>query len=330
MKMMTKALISRTGALLIAWSVLCIAPAQALTLQGIPYQGVRATAASLGLSIRLGQDGKTIFYAGPSDRVQMRVDKRDALINGTTVVLNFPIAESKDYIYISSLDVEKTLRPLIRPESYTPALRLRHIVIDPGHGGKDNGAENHTLRLKEKILALDIAKRLAENLREMGYKVTLTRTDDHFLELSDRPALANELGADLFLSIHLNASPSPAISGAEVYTYPPQGAPSAYRSSLTTSDTIAQPANRNDLANLWLGYCLQKALSSDLQTPDRGLKHARLKVLGSPRCPAALIESGFISSSTEGSRLGSGLYRQQIADAIAAGVRAYHKMIWAR
>ena len=301
----------------------------AVSIAGISYQGVRATGSALGLATSVAKDGKGLVWSGSSDSVRMEVDQRSCSINRTQVVMNFPVAEIKGLFYVSSMDVQKTFKPLISPQSYTPNLRLRHIVIDPGHGGKDNGAQNNAYRVKEKNLALDIARRLAENLREMGYRVTLTRNDDRFIELSDRPAVANELGADLFISIHLNASTDKTITGAETYAYPPQGAPSAYRAELTATDKIYKIANRNDTANLWAAYCIQRSLKDNLPTPDRGVKRARLKVLETPNCPAVLVESGFLSAPSECSRLASGLYRQQVADAIASGVRAYHRMILA-
>lgn len=303
--------------------------AMAIVVGEVSYEGVRTTANELGLTTTVAANGKDITWSGSSDKAQLELHQRMTVINGTRVLLNFPVAEAKNRYYVSTLDVNKTFKPLITPERMTVRQRLRHIVIDPGHGGKDNGAEYARYKAKEKIFVLDIAKRLAENLREAGYKVTLTRTDDKFIELKDRPALANRLGADLFISVHLNASVDRKIAGAETFAYPPQGAPSATRLEANATDKMARPANRYDTANLWAAYDIQKSLIKHLPTPDRGVKRTRYKVLESIECPAVLIEGGFISNPAECSRLTTGLYRQQLADAITAGVQNYHRRLLA-
>ncbi len=320
---------SRVAAIWCLAVVVVALPAAAATIAGINYQGVRATAADLGLDVAINSSADTVVWQNSRDRVALELDKRACTVNGTRVVMNFPLAKSGTYYYVSSLDVQKTFAPLINPRASSQGLGLRYIVIDPGHGGKDNGAQNNAYAVKEKTLALDIARRLASNLRSLGYRVTLTRNDDHFISLENRPALANDLGADLFISIHLNAAEDSSITGIETYLYPPQGAPSASRSKILASDKQWHPANRYDTESLWAAYLVQRALVQKLPSPDRGVKRARLKVLESARCPSILIENGFISSGSECSRLKSGLYRQQIADAIASGVQAYHRILMA-
>ncbi|MBI2093518.1 MAG: N-acetylmuramoyl-L-alanine amidase, partial [Candidatus Omnitrophica bacterium] len=114
----------------------------------------------------------------------------------------------------------RSTAPLRSPPDATGAFLarpIRTIVIDTGHGGHDPGTSHHGL--KEKYLALDIAKRLRARLQEKGINVVMTRETDRFLPLSARPAIANRLSADLFVSIHINANHSSRISGIEVY-YP--------------------------------------------------------------------------------------------------------------
>ena len=94
---------------------------------------------------------------------------------------------------------------------------IRTIVIDAGHGGNDPGTSHYGL--KEKHLALDIAKRLRARFQEAGLSAVMTREADQFIPLSGRPAIANRLNANLFVSVHINANPNRRVSGVEVY-YP--------------------------------------------------------------------------------------------------------------
>jgi len=217
--------------------------------------------------------------------------------------------------------------PLLKPEAFSLSrTRLRHIVLDPGHGGKDTGAQNKALRVSEKNFTLDVSVRIKQQLEALGYKVTLTRSEDRFVELRDRSKLANTLRADLFVSIHFNAS-EPSIRGIETYCYTHQGAPSSSRAEATKSDDVYQPANQNDVANLIAAYEIQRSLVKTLRSPDRAVRHARFAVLEDLNCPGVLVEGGYISSPREGARLSSSLYRQQIAQAVVDGIRNYHRKI---
>jgi N-acetylmuramoyl-L-alanine amidase len=298
-----------------------------LTISGQEYIPLRTAASRVGLRAWVSPDAKNAALADTARSVKLEVNQRASTINGTRVWLNFPISEDNNQLYISKLDVERTLIPLLQPSSFILGrYRLRHIVIDPGHGGHDTGARNTRLRTNEKIFTLDVALRLKQRLEALGYRVTLTREDDHYVELKDRPRVANALRADLFISVHFNSA-EPGISGIETYSYTPQGAPSSSRDELMEADKTFQPANANDMANLWLAYEMQKTVSADLRSPDRAARHARFVVLENLHCPGILVEAGYITSTSEGSRLTSTLYRQQVANAIADGVRAYHRKL---
>ena len=97
--------------------------------------------------------------------------------------------------------------------------------------------------------------------------------------------------------------------------------------SVVSDDKAYQSSNANDAASLWLAYDVEKSLVDNLRTPDRSARHARFVVLETLHCPGILIEGGYLSSMSEGSRLCSSLYRQQLTNAIVEGVRNYHRRL---
>ena len=305
------------------------AQAFGVKISGQEYFPLASSVRKFGLITRVSADGKEAICRNRSSNqsASFTLNQRYCLINGTKFSLSYPIAEHKDRLHISKIDFERTLTPLMRPEAFALSrYRLRRIVLDAGHGGKDTGARNPHLKLNEKTLTLDVAKRVKQQLEDLGYNVTLTRDDDRFIELKDRPKLANTLRADLFVSLHFNAA-KPDISGIETYVYTPQGAPSSSKSEPTSSDNTFQPGNIHDIASLWAAYNIQRTVSAKLRSPDRGVRHARFVVLETLRCPGLLFEGGYITSKMEASRLSSSLYRQQLASAIVEGIRGYHRRI---
>lgn len=313
---------------LFALACLFLVPAcWAVSFAGQDYFPLRTAGSRLGLKATVQPNGKDVVLQGQRGRVEVTLHQRQAQINGTNVWLALPVAEVKNRFYIAQMDYERTLLPLLKSENFTLSKnRLRHIVIDPGHGGKDTGAQNKALRISEKNLTLDVAERVKQQLEALGYRVTLTRREDRFVELRERPRVANALRADLFVSIHFNAA-EPAIRGIETYCYTPKGAPSSSRAEAVKSDNEFQPGNQNDVSNLVAAYEVQRALVSTLRSPDRAVRRARFAVLEDLNCPGILVEGGYVSSPSEGARLGSSLYRQQVAQAIVQGIRNYHRRI---
>ncbi|MFN7931732.1 MAG: N-acetylmuramoyl-L-alanine amidase [Bryobacteraceae bacterium] len=223
-------------------------------------------------------------------------------------------------------------------------LKIRRIVIDPGHGGMDHGTTGPG-GLVEKELTLDVARRLAALVEEqMGSEAILTRDHDKFVELEDRAAMANHKKADLFVSIHANSSPIKTAAGAETYVL-----------SFTTSKTAMEVAARENAASERsigeLKDLLQKIalkdkldesreLAAKLQgsmvqmttavTPpakgarrDRGIKRAPFVVLIGAQMPAVLTEIGFVTNSKEEALLKKPEYRQKIAESLVKGLQQY-------
>jgi N-acetylmuramoyl-L-alanine amidase len=167
------------------------------------------------------------------------------------------------------------------------------VVVDAGHGGHDNGARackgNH-----EKILSLDIARRLSRTLRASGLRVIETRTGDYFVPLDSRVAMSNQLRNAIFVSIHLNWAKRSRASGVETYFYSPR----ASRLAANIQREITRPYGAN----------------------SRGVKKARFYVLRNNKLPAVLVESGFVSNPSENRSLQNPQIRQKIAEAVARGI----------
>ncbi len=244
--------------------------------------------------------------------------KKYALINNIKLGLLFASYSSGPNAFISDKDFLLTIDPLIRANAM-PKHRLKLIMIDPGHGGKDNGGK---FRYREKDIVLRIANQLSNALRKKGFTVAITRTSDQFIELPQRSKLCRDIGADMFISIHCNATLNPEIAGIETFCLAPFGT----SSTNSTSGFVAEhreDGNRFDSNNMGLSYEIHQSLIARTKAFDRGIKRARFLVLKNAPCPAVLIECGFLSNKTEEMKLGSDWYQNLIAQAIADGVVNY-------
>jgi N-acetylmuramoyl-L-alanine amidase len=223
------------------------------------------------------------------------------------------------------------------------ALGVRRIVIDPGHGGKDYGAPGYLKGVHEKYIVLDIARKLADKIsRELGCEAILTRTGDHYLTLEERTAIANTKKADLFISIHANASRNPRASGIETYflnlTADDESITVAARENATSEKNISelqtilndllQNAKINESSRL--ATYVQKELCFNMEKKynrinNKGVKRAPFYVLIGAQMPAILIETSFISNKTECQRLTDNAYQNALCDGIVSGIRKYIK-----
>ena len=273
----------------------------------------------VGLRYGMREQGSSL--ADRKRFLSFRKDKRLFTINGVRYILNFTPLAGDGTMYLCDMDVYKQLDPILRPWD-VPNHPVRHIVIDPGHGGRDAGAIRGGWR--EKDLTLRIAMRVRDRLIRAGYRVTLTRHTDIALTLSQRAALARALKADLFLSIHINAAENAAISGIETFAMTPAGAPS---STNAKAEKTSHPGNRCDVNNLALASMIHRYLLGRTGGADRGVKRARFQVLREITMPGVLIECGFISNPTEARRMMSAEYQEKLAKGIADGVHAYRLSI---
>lgn len=225
-----------------------------------------------------------------------------------------------------------------------PAAPAFVAVVDAGHGGDKEGAIGPGGEI-EKVLSLQIARRVAAALERQGGEVVLTRTRDVAVPLAQRAALANALRADLFVSIHLNAMPGAAAGharGVETYFLSADATDAHARSvaARENADRIAgepEPDPNDPVAAILddledaaslagssrLAYAVHESLVASLGAEDRGVKQAPFYVLAGARMPAVLLEVGFISHEAEAAKLQTREYQEQIASAVAEGVRAF-------
>lgn len=217
---------------------------------------------------------------------------------------------------------------------------IRLIVVDAGHGGRDPGAIGPN-NSQEKTVALQMAKRLANKLRaELGVKVLLTRSDDKFIELRERTAYANRVGADLFISLHANASPNGRAYGLETYflnlTKNNQAAEVAARENGTSLQDVTNleailfdlMANAKINESSRLAAEVQQSMVAGLRPhysriKDLGVRQGPFHVLLGATMPSVLVETAFISNTREEKRLKNQKYQERVAAAIVKGVKNY-------
>jgi len=217
---------------------------------------------------------------------------------------------------------------------------IRLIVVDAGHGGKDPGALGRG-KTREKDVTLQMAKWLAAALRRsLGCKVLLTREDDRYLPLKDRTAYANQVGADLFISLHANASTNRNAYGLETYylnlSKNNQAAEVAARENGTSLEDVSNleailfdlMANSKINESSRLAAEIQQALVQHLEPSyaplkNLGVKQGPFHVLLGATMPSVLVEAAFISNHREEKRLNDAGYQKRVADAIVLGVKKY-------
>lgn len=230
-----------------------------------------------------------------------------------------------------------------RGGSYSLARQLglgaRTIVIDAGHGGHDPGTIGRG-GLQEKDLVLDVAVRLERLVRkELGAEVLMTRSTDVYIPLEERTGIANAKGADLFLSIHANASRNPKARGIETYFL--NFARSSHAEAVAARENAISEATLKDLQGLVKAITLnskidesrdfasavQEAMVSGVRkvhnVPDRGVHTAPFYVLIGASMPAVLAEIAFVSNPDDERRLRAPDYRDTLAHSLLRGVKSY-------
>lgn len=292
-------------------------------LETLEYVNLAEVAAELGLKFRWVERRHKAVLTGPSIQAEIEADTRDVTINGLRVFLGDPALDADGRLYVSRVDYERCLTPRLRPgHGVAPRSSPKVIVLDPGHGGRDNGTS-----VNEKIYVLDVARRAQKILVAAGYQVILTRDEDRFLELKERALIANTANADLFLSIHFNALPKDSkTSGIEVFSFAPRYQRSANAWSPRMKDDtedFASPVNQFDHWSSALAQAVHGRLIRELKAIDRGAKLAHWGVLRPLQCPGILVECGFLTSEAEARKIATPSYRQELAEGLAAGVRQY-------
>jgi len=271
--------------------------------------------ARLGLAVRrssahsvtLGnQFNSVVFFADPGGLVY---------VNGRAVRAKGGLATIGETIYVQK-SIEREIRLALRtrsrvaatvkrpllvtsslPSSPTPRLRYGPVVIDPGHGGRGPGAVHNGCR--EKDIVLDVALMAVENLKASGVDARLTRSTDTFIELNDRAAIAQRIGAKLFVSLHCDAASNRRARGFTIYA----------------------PENRMRQTSSFASLMEKSMLSPSMAS--RGVRSAGFRVLLRTRCPALLVEMGYLSNRYDARLLNSKHHQRAVARAVANAVTRY-------
>jgi len=234
----------------------------------------------------------------------------------------------------------------VPPIAEAKRARIKTIVIDPGHGGKDPGAIGPR-GIKEKDVVLKIAHKLAKELhKNLKTRVILTRYHDIFLSLAERTAIANREKADLFISIHCNAGLKPHSKGFEVYFLSDEASDEEAQAVANMENAVMALEERKEKGNelssiLWslamnefmnesseLCSLISSEVDSQLRIMDnRGVKQAGFTVLRGAKMPAILVEGGFISNRSEARKLDSSKFQKELVEAICAGVKRYKEWV---
>jgi len=265
--------------------------------------------------------------------------KSVALDSGSGVSLSFSFKQpAAEQLIVMADRIELRVWP--RPER-----TIKRIVVDPGHGGESPGAVGRR-GTHEKVVVLDLARRLKKKLDRQGFEVILTRDSDEFVSLADRSKTGNGSKADLFISIHANASPNRAACGLETYflsdakTDWERAVAARENAALEVDEPGAGPSAGGDvgliLADLAqneyliesseLAACVQEKTVPWARIKDRGVRQANFYVLRNNFMPAVLVEVGFLSNSSEEKLLRQSDHRERLAEGICRGITEFARL----
>jgi N-acetylmuramoyl-L-alanine amidase len=303
---------------------LWVLPSRAVLINGQNYVSLASWAHANGLRIAaLTRD--QIVLTNRTSRLVFNTDSAESKINGVDVRLSYPVAKGG---LIAQLDLDSAVKPLLFPSQYLGHDKITTICLDPGHGGKDTGNRVHSFYWRdEKTYTLALAQDLREQLERAGFKVILTRDKDVYVDLPERPAIANKAGADLFISLHFNATQTDKneVKGVETYCITPVGAASS-NSQGEGADHSAVTGNIYERRSFLFAYEMQKSIVQNLRSEDRDVRRARFAVLRDAKMPAILIEGGYMTNPTEGKNIFDAAWRHQLASAIVKGILDYQRL----
>lgn len=256
-------------------------------------------AGRLGMKVERA-DGDQALLSNSANSLLINVRPGVVYLNGQAVPTDAGIYDIDGLVFVSA-SLAEDVRPVLRPTVEVANLgnipqRTRGIVvIDAGHGGRDPGAPGVGVYC-EKQINLMVARKVAARLKASNVTVLLTRDDDTFIELEDRPAVGNRVGADLFVSLHSDSAQNRQVRGFTIYI------------SRTPS---------------WDCQRLGNALAAQLEAAgieSRGVKEQDFRVLVHSEAPAALVEMGFLSNRQDAAALAEPLYQDRLAKAITASI----------
>lgn len=291
-------------------------PMPGVVVNGRTLAPLRTLAEKLGARVEWSQSAAQVVIERGSDRVVLTMGQATAQVNGVTRPLPDGVPatamyyEGQGYTMVPLRFFSEVLDCAVTWEQYTYTARIttaldtpvapeRYLIaLDAGHGGSATGA--YYENMAEKELNLAMTRKVDEILRGLGYRTLLTRTADKNVGLKARSTLANQAGADIFVSIHCNAAEnSPDFQGLYVYHYP------------------------GSVQGAALAQTIQAAACRFTGAVDRGIDAANFSVVRESKMPAVLVETGFMTCHEELERLKNEAYQSSMAQGIAQGVIRY-------
>ena len=254
-----------------------------------------------GISLRKGETLDLSKYPGwdMSNKNTVSINDKGIVTpkNEGTVYLSKKIGDKVHVVevYVPSSSTSYSIKPF----SNTVDRNYYKVFIDPGHGGYDDGSSGNGLLEDE--LNLQIGLKLQKKLEARGIEVKMSRTTDEYLSLGERAEMANEYGADIFVSNHINSFDQASANGIETYYH------------------------RDKSSHKPLSDDIQNNAIKQTGAVNRGVKNANFAVLRESTMPSSLFEAGFISNKAEASKLGSDAYQDKLATALADGIEKYLK-----
>jgi len=261
--------------------------------------GVYDLARALGLRVSESKPTHVTLKNSANTVTIFTISGGQIYVNSKSICGAGRIEKRAGHIYLSKSLIPR-LRSALRIVTTRPKPRRMSgtVVIDPGHGGKDPGARS-VLGFYEKTVNLSVALEVARLLEQKGLRVRMTRTDDYFVELEDRAAIANDLNADLFVSIHADSFPKSSRRGYTIYVA-----------------RVASSSSRR------AAYAISRSMGGT-GLNSFGVQTAGYHVLTGTRGPAVLVELGYLSNRTEAALLRTTSFQDRLAQAVADGICDY-------
>lgn len=281
-----------------------------------------------------------IYFAIKRNTTRLRIDREEDPDRIVLVLEKGELPEIPETDFEGSRVVEIVDETTAERKSF----QIKTVVIDPGHGGKDDGKTSRG-GLLEKDVNLTLARAIRDRIeRELGLTVVLTREDDRLLSLTERTEIANSTNGDLFISIHCNSWFSERTGGFEAYFLSParsesERALARYENAAGSAGSVAGTAPNGDIDFIiWdlvqneyisesstFAELIQKAMSDRLSIRNRGVKQANFVVLQGAKMPAVLIETAFLSNPNEEALLADPEFHEQVAKGMVEAIRGMQK-----
>jgi N-acetylmuramoyl-L-alanine amidase len=290
-------------------------------IDGRQYAAVESIRQFYGFA-KLSRSGPKLVLDNPKVQMKLTIGGNECLMNNVKFVFSHPVAVVGDKPYVSRVDLEKLIDPVLRPNFIQNAGDFRTVILDPGHGGKDPGATNSLGT--EADYNLKVAGRVRTLLQAQGFKVVMTRETNNYLSLQERVDFANAVKENaVYVSIHFNSG-GRAARGIETFTLSPPGV-AHYDHEWKAADNQKRAGNEHDSANIALATSVHGSILRALgkNTFDRGIKRARFSVLSGVRHPAILLEGGFMSHPYEARLIENETYQGAISRGTVDAIQKY-------